>query len=164
VLSRAAQWFASSGIQEPGGGVARYYRTDLERNLPISTEITGYALSALLDLGQQTEALAAARFLCREAWNGCVMPFELEPSDGRLFSYFFDCGIIVRGLLAAWRASRDPEFLDVAAALGKSMITDFAGADGSYHPILEIPKKQPLEYEPARWSRSPGCSPLRWTG
>jgi hypothetical protein len=161
VLSRAAQWFVSSAIQEPGGGVARYYRTDLERNLPISTEITGYALSALLDLGQQTEALAAARFLCREAWNGCVMPFELEPSDGRLFTYFFDCGIIVRGLLAAWRATRDPEFLDVAAALGKSMITDFATVDGDYHPILELPGKQPLEYEPARWSRAPGCYQLK---
>ena len=81
VLSHAAGWYVRSGIQEPSGGVARYYRTDLERNNPISTEITGYAISALLDLGQQTEALAAARFLCREAWNGSTMPFELEPSD-----------------------------------------------------------------------------------
>jgi hypothetical protein len=161
VLSRAAHWFVQSGIQESDGGVARYYRTDLERNDPISTEITGYTLSALLNLGQQTEALAAARFLCREAWNGCVMPFELKPSDEGLLTYFFDCGIIVRGLLAAWRASRDQEFLDVAAALGKSMITDFAGADGDYHPILEITGKQPLEYEPARWSRAPGCYQLK---
>jgi hypothetical protein len=59
ILSRAAWWYVRSGIQEPSGGVARYYRTDLERNHPISTEITGYTLSALLDLEQQTEALAA---------------------------------------------------------------------------------------------------------
>ena len=106
VLSQAARWYVRSGIQEPSGGVARYYRTDLERNHPISTEITGYAISALLDLGQQAEAFSAARFLCREAWNGCRIPFELEPSEVCLFTYFFDCGIIVRGLLAAWRASR----------------------------------------------------------
>jgi hypothetical protein len=160
-LSHAAQWYARSGIQEPSGGVARYYRTDLERNLPISTEITGYAISALLDLGQRAEALAAARFLCREAWNGSAMPFELEPSDAGLFTYFFDCGIIVRGLLAAWRAFRDQEFLDVAAALGKSMIADFAGTNGDYHPVLGLPEKQPLPYDRARWSRSPGCYQLK---
>ena len=161
MLSRAARWYARSGIQEPSGGVARYYRTDLERNYPISTEITGYAVSALLDLGQQAEALAAARFLCREAWMGHTMPFELQPSDAGMLTYFFDCGIIVRGLLAAWRVSRDPEFLDVAAALGKSMITDFASTNGEYHPILGLPEKRPLEYDPASWSRSPGCYQLK---
>ena len=161
VLSHAARWYVRSGIQEPSGGVARYYRTDLERNYPISTEITGYAISALLDLGQVGEALAAARFLCWEAWNGSTMPFELEPSDAGLFTYFFDCGIIVRGLLAAWRASRDQEFLDVAAALGKSMIDDFAGTNRNYHPVLRLPEKQPLQYDRARWSRSPGCYQLK---
>jgi hypothetical protein len=161
VLSRAAQWFARSGIQEPDGGVARYYQIDLERNLPVSTEITGYAIGALLELGQQAQALAAARFLCREAWNGQTMPFELKPSDAGLFTYFFDCGIIVRGLLAAWRVSGEQEFLDVAAALGQLMITDFAGTNGDYHPILGLPAKQPLEYDPARWSRSPGCYQLK---
>jgi len=100
VLSQAARWYVRSGIQEPSGGVARYYRTDLERNHPISTEITGYAISALLDLGQQAEAFSAARFLCREAWNGCTMPFELEPSDAGLFTYFS----IAESLCAAcWR-------------------------------------------------------------
>jgi hypothetical protein len=41
--------------------------------------------------------------------------------------------------------------------LGKSMLADFAGTNGGYHPILELPGKQPLPYEPARWSRSPGA-------
>src|ERR1700719_4375150 len=46
----AGMWFLRSGIQETNGGVARYYRADLQRNLPVSTEITGYAISALIYL------------------------------------------------------------------------------------------------------------------
>jgi hypothetical protein len=150
-----------SGIQRPGGGVARYYRTDLRRNHPVSTEITGYALSALLHINEMDCALAAARFLCRRAWNGQSMPFETEASPEGQFTYFFDCGIIVRGLLAAWRATREQEFLDVAAPLGESMAADFASRQGDYHPILKLPEKQPLERDALRWSRSPGCYQLK---
>jgi len=141
--------------------VARYYRTDLRRNHPVSTEITGYALSALLHINEMDCALAAARFLCRRAWNGQSMPFETEASPEGQFTYFFDCGIIVRGLLAAWRATREQEFLDVAAPLGESMAADFASRQGDYHPILKLPEKQPLERDALRWSRSPGCYQLK---
>ena len=141
--------------------MARYYRTDLRRNHPVSTEITGYALSALLHINEMDCALAAARFLCRRAWNGQSMPFETEASPEGQFTYFFDCGIIVRGLLAAWRATREQEFLDVAAPLGESMAADFASRQGDYHPILKLPEKQPLERDALRWSRSPGCYQLK---
>jgi hypothetical protein len=39
-ISRAGDWFVHSGIQESNGGVARYFRTDLNRNHAVSTEIT----------------------------------------------------------------------------------------------------------------------------
>jgi hypothetical protein len=160
--SRAARWFAGSGIQEPSGGVARYYRTDLERNHPISTEITGYAVSALLFLDRPAEASAAARFLARHAWSGSSMPFEIEPVEIKQarFTYFFDCGIIARGLLAQWRATRETEYLDVAAALGNAML-DFAAADGEYQPVLTLPDKQPAPRDPLRWSQCPGCYQLK---
>jgi hypothetical protein len=158
VLSRAARWFANSGIQEHSGGVARYYRTDFERNNPVSTEITGYAVSALLFLDRPDEAASAARFLTRQAWSGGVMPFELEPAA---FTYFFDCGIIVRGLLSYWRSTGAQEYLDVAAAVGKAMLADFCSPDGSFHPILSLPGKQPLPRDPMRWSQSPGCYQLK---
>ena len=152
-----------SGIQESNGGVARYHHADTGRNARVSTEITGYAASTLMFLHRTTgeaqyleRASAAARFLARTAWDSAAhaMPFEIDPAE---FAYFFDCGIIVRGLLAAWRASRDQEFLDVAMALGKSMIGDFAGTNGNYHPVLGLPEKQPLQYDRARWSRSPAA-------
>ncbi|HEY1497525.1 MAG TPA: hypothetical protein VGF49_23365, partial [Candidatus Solibacter sp.] len=68
-LARTGEWFLRSGIQESNGGVARYYRTDVCRNLPVSTEITGYAVSALVYLHSVNKdprflerAITAARF------------------------------------------------------------------------------------------------------
>jgi len=161
LLDRAGQWFACSGIQEPSGGVARYYRADLAGNHAISTEITGYGVSAFLFFRQPGHAVASARFLAREAWNGDSMPFELTRGPGGFATYFFDCGIIARGLLAAWRATREEEYLAVAAALGRAMAADFASTDSDYHPILKLPDKQPLPRDPLRWSQSAGCYQLK---
>jgi hypothetical protein len=41
------------------------------------------------------------------------------------------------------------------------MLTDFAGADGEYHPVLTVPEKQPAARDPLRWSRCPGCYQLK---
>lgn len=86
------------------------------------------------------------------------MPFEIEPSA---FTYFFDCGIIARGLLAGWRYTDEQEFLDSATAIGKRMLADFCSSDGSFHPILALPDKQPIPRDPTRWSQSPGCYQLK---
>ena len=158
-ILRAGEWFLNSGIQESSGGVARYYRSDLERNLPLSTEITGYAASAFAylhgltgDKRYQACAAAAARFL-EAAWDPAAqaMPFELEAPR---LTYFFDCGIIVRGLLAAGGSPA------IAAATAKSTERDFAATDGFY-PILTLPEKTPLPRDPVRWSRSSGCYQLK---
>lgn len=165
-------WLLHSGIQESSGGVARYHRADLGRNLPVSTEITGYVASALAYLysvtGQaayRARAIETAHFLARTAWNSnaAALPFELDPPD---FTYFFDCGIVVRGLLAAGRvagADRQSaaECLSAAAAIGRQMAVDFRAADGSLHPILSLPSKQPVARDPERWSRSDGCYQLK---
>ena len=44
-LDRTGAWLLHSGIQEPSGGVARYYLADARENRAVSTEITGYAVS-----------------------------------------------------------------------------------------------------------------------
>jgi len=170
MLHRAGQWFLRSGIQEPSGGVARYYRSDLGKNARVSTEITGYAVSTLLYLAGRTggtnyteAALRAARFLTATAWNPALAAFPFEHSDNcdqpQPLAYFFDCGIIVRGLLQAWRATRDHSLLDTAAAAGHAMIDDFEAGPG-IHPILRLPEKQPLEYG-TKWSNGPGCYQLK---
>jgi hypothetical protein len=168
LIGSAGRWFLHSGIQETDGGVARYYRSDLHQNARISTEITGYAVSTLLFLHQRTRdpayldaALRAARFLTRTAWDARLgtYPFELAMNGKPGLAYFFDCGIIVRGLLRAWHASEDTEFRDAAIAAGRAMLADFQ-ARGAIHPILALPDKHPLAYEP-RWSAQPGCYQLK---
>ena len=157
---RALAWFQHSGIQEPGGGVARYHLLAEGRNLPLSTEITGYAVSALIWGGEREPAVRAARWLVEQAWQPSLqaMPFEIgEPLRP---AYFFDCGIIVRGLLAAWRATGELDFLLTARELGLAMGRDFWSAAGELHPILDLPSKQPWPYE-KRWSREPGCLQLK---
>ncbi len=169
-VESAGRWFLQSGIQEARGGVARYYRSDLGRNLPVSTEITGYSVSALLFLHQRTgdpayldAGLRAARFLTRIAWDPRLgtFPFELpvNGASGSTLAYFFDCGIIVRGLLYAWRVTEDTEYRDAAIAGGRAMLADFPSESG-LNPILLLPEKRPLAWEP-RWSASPGCYQLK---
>ena len=157
-IQRAGEWFLRSGIQESNGGVARYYRTDLQRNAEVSTEITGYTLSALVWMEHLERAEATANFLC-DVWDagGGAMPFELgEPG----FAYFFDSGIIVRGLLATWRRRPNERYLRTAAAIGWHMLRDHAAGD-DIEPILSLPSREPLERDPLKWSRSPGCYQLK---
>lgn len=163
----AGNWFLSSGIQESNGGVARYYFSDRKCNAPLTTEITAYYASALACLSKQDSdtryldaAIAAASYLV-SAWDADIsaMPFECA-ANGSRYSYFFDNGIIVRGLLAIWRECGKEEFLSTAIKVGDSMMRDFA--DGTHFtPILELPHKTALAHQEARWSRSPGCYQLK---
>ena len=164
LLTRAGEWFLHSGIQERSGGVARYYRTDLGSNALVSTEITGYAVSFLVYLYNQTgvaeyrdAGLRAAHFLVHTAWDADIGVFPFEHPAA--LAYFFDSGIIIRGLLSAWRATGQSEFLETAIAAGRGMLAHFRGAD-AIHPILTLPDRKPRPYEP-RWSASPGCYQLK---
>jgi hypothetical protein len=169
-LARAGRWLLDSGIQGPSGGVARYYRSEIGKNKPVSSEITGYHASALVYLFQITgdekyleRAGKTVNFLIDNVWNEQLQTFPFEhpspSSESRHHSYFFDCGIIIRGLLAVWRHTRDPRLLEVASAAAHGMIADFhAGPD--YHPILDLPAKEPLP-RTEHWSRTPGCYQLK---
>ena len=159
-------------VRNPGARrwSGRYYRTDLEANALVSTEITGYAVSALVylhrksgDDGLLQAAKRSGRFLAETAWDDSLGIFPFEHSNNGVrpqpLAFFFDCGIIVRGLLALWRETAEERILDVAVKAGLAMGRDFAGA-GLFHPILRLPGKQPLPHE-AQWSRRPGCYQLK---
>jgi hypothetical protein len=165
ILERAGRWFVESGIQEADGGVARYYRSDLRKNAPVSTEITGYAVSALVFLYERTgapeyrdAALRAACYLTRSAWDDSSFTFPFEPKSDR--SYFFDTGIIIRGLMSARRISEEEDFRYQVRQAGLSLAFDFLTLTDEFAPVISLPEKQPLPYE-ARWSRSPGCYQLK---
>ncbi len=168
VSRSAGEWFLGSGIQEAKGGVARYYFSDeRQRNAPLSTEITGYAASALVNLYKQSSevqyldaAINAANYLV-DAWDETcsAMPFERDEPNPR-HSFFFDDGIIVRGLLAVWREYKNEDFLATAVKVGTSMATDFAKGN-DFVPILELPSKAQEGRNPQRWSRSSACYQLK---
>ena len=158
-LEDTGRWFLRSGIRDANGGVARYYRSDLGQNVLVSTEITGYTVStfsylyAVTGKAQYREAaLESARFLMN-AWDPAsrTFPFEI----GSNLAYFFDVGIIARGLLSTGEAEFQPRLREAALSLA----FDFIG-DGAFHPIITLPDKQPLAYE-KQWSRSPGCCQLK---
>jgi hypothetical protein len=174
-LARAAQWFVGSGIQERSGGVARFYQADLQKNKPVSSEITGYTASTFAYLfttsGDElflSRARQTAAFLVDRAWDSELRTFPYEhPSPSREshhHAYFFDCGIIIRGLLAVWRQTHEDRLLDIAYSAAQGMISDFyntgAGHGPGYHPILELPGKEPLPHT-QQWSRSAGCYQLK---
>ncbi len=161
------EWFLGSGIQEANGGVARYYFSDRERNAPVSTEITGYAISALVNLYRQTSdagyldaAIRAGTYLVASWDDTCAaMPFECD-GEGQKFSFFFDNGIIIRGLLSLWREFKKEEFLETAIKVGDSMGCDFVSED-RFASILEMPGKTASPLDCARWSRSSACYQLK---
>ena len=166
-LTRAGEWFLHSGIQEPNGGVARYYCADAGCNRAVSTEITGYAASAYVYLHSLTRdpryleaALRAARFLSRTAWNAetCAMPFEMDPPA---LAYFFDCGIVgsrpAGGLARHRRRGISGSGRAGWAAPWRAISCRPKGG----HPVLSLPDKRPLERDPARWSRASGCYQLK---
>ena len=165
-LEQAGCWYLNSGIQEPTGGVARYYRVDLAKNAGVSTEITGYGVSTFVYLHALSgrdeyldRARAAAAFLTRSAWNDELRAMPFECGSGTPLTYFFDCGIVVRGLLTLYRTTGEEEWLEGAELCADAM-RDFRGTGGQYHPILSLPEKAPLPRD-ERWSRNPGCYQLK---
>ena len=157
-LERAGLWLLNSGIQEPNGGVARYFKSEEKVNAPLSTEITGYAVSAFLELYARTGNVAfleaaerAGSYLTSVAWRGelNLFPYETD-SHGSDLVYFFDTGIIIRGLLRLWR---------VTGRAGREMAKLFLAPRG-YHCIVRLPSQKALPDEPW-WSRTPGCFHLK---
>jgi len=169
-LLSGAKWFLQSGIQEESGGVARYYGMKEARNARISTEITGYAVSTFLmlykltgDEAHREAAVRAGDFLCDRAWDARCGTFPFEWSaDGVLpehWTYFFDCGIITRGLVRLYRETGEAKYIQRAEECARAMLADFVnGTD--IDPILELPSKRATERD-SRWSRSPGCYQLK---
>ncbi len=164
-FKRAGGWLLHSGIQNPDGGVSRYRSISDNRNLAVSTEITGYTASAYAWLYKRTReqpyldaAVRTARFLADTAWNAQLETFPFECSPGSP-GYFFDCGITIRGLLAVHRLTGEQRLREIALACGHSMARDYL-TQGAIHPIVSLPDRKPWPYE-KRWSREPGCFQLK---
>jgi len=101
--------------------------------------------------------IRAARFLTNDAWESAASTFPFEPGADR--AYFFDLGIIIRGLLSAWRTTGKEEFRARAQEAALSLAFDFLD-DIAFSPVISLPEKQPHPAAPG-WSRNPGCYQLK---
>lgn len=170
----ATEWQLSSGILQGQGGVARYYQTNRKTYAPVSHEITAYFLGSLLyshRISLETRpwdksllvsrALDIASYLDESAWHSqeATFPFEPIPEGQPAFAYFFDCGIILRGLIAAWRTTQNPRFLSRAVETASAMSNDFVRPD-RIDAILQLPGKHPVS-QGNRWSQAGGCYQLK---
>ena len=163
-------WLAHSGIQAESGGVSRYFAGDVGKYKNISTEITGYATQAytLLPLPAQTgllsNALRAGQFLCYDTGDPAegFFPFEISRDGSQLSdrAYFFDCGITIRGLVALWNITGDPQYLTRAERCGAAMMGRMSRVDGSFFPILDRATGIPSAGE-GHWSLEPGVYQLK---
>jgi len=166
-LERAGEWYLNSGIQDANGGIARFYRAAEGKNADLSTEITAYGVSALLELYQRLDderylaaALRAGDYLIHTAWSGEHRTFPFETGAGvPQLAYFFDLGIIARALLRLARVSGEAQYQRYAHLAAEAMARDFRAEEG-YHPILRLPDKTPVPHE-LWWSRRPGCFHLK---
>ncbi len=111
-----------------------------------------------MELGLTAEARRAGDYLIDHVWNSDlrVYPFELA---GPQFTYFFDTGIIARGLLRLFEHVGDMRYLNAGVQAAESMVVHFAASAG-FHPILRLPELEPVEYT-EWWSRRPGCFQLK---
>jgi hypothetical protein len=163
-------WLAHSGIQAASGGLSRYFAADTGQYRDISTEITGYAIQAYLGLplpgepGLLSHALRAGQFLCYDTGDQPtrLFPFEVAlsgfPPSER--AYFFDCGIIIRALLALWNTTADPQYLERAESCGAAMMGQMSRVDGSFFPLLDLAAGLPSAGE-GQWSLEPQVYQLK---
>jgi hypothetical protein len=121
-------------------------------------------LHTLTDDARYLSAASRAGNFLRYIWDKRLGVFPFEHSEGEPeregFAYFFDSGIIVRGLLRLYWTTGGSEWLEAAKACGCSMRENFAAGDSEYHPILRLPGKEPAS-RTAHWSRMPGCYQLK---
>jgi hypothetical protein len=166
----ALSWLAHSGIQAESGGLARYYRAEAGEYKDISTEITAYGIQAYLQLplpgesGLLSNALRAGQFLCYDATDPQtgLLFFELSPngSPASRLAYFFDCGIIIRSLIALWNTTADPMYLERAERCGAGMMGRMSRVDGSFFPVLDLETGIPSS-APGGWSLEAGPYQLK---
>jgi hypothetical protein len=115
------------------------------------------------DVRQRQAAVRAGDFLCDKVWDRQlgIFPFEWSGDEAvpEHRAYFFDCGIIARGLVRLYRETGEAKYLEMAEQCADGMLRDFVN-DRDIDPILMLPGKEPAARD-ARWSRSPGCYQLK---
>src|SRR6185312_2070802 len=89
-------------------------------------------------------------------------PFETSRDGSQLSAqgYFFDCAIVIRGLMALWNLTGDPQYLTRAERCGAALMDRMSRVDGSFFPFLARDSGIPSAGED-HWSLEPGVYQLK---
>ena len=161
-IHSAWQWLSRSGIQNESGGVARFYRADIQEYRDVSTQSTAFFISTFLRLGDYPqgsapyEALRAGGFLLDRAFHRSKELFAHEvhgrDNNPSAFAYFFDCSIIIRSLVDLWKATKEPAYVECAERCGFAVQNLMSRMDGSFFAVYDFARDQPID-DGETWSK-----------
>ena len=169
-IHSAWQWLSRSGIQNESGGVARFYRADVQEYRDVSTQSTAFFISTFLRLGDHPqgsaplEALRAGGFLLDRAFHRSKELFAHEvygeDNSPSACAYFFDCTIIIRSLVDLWKATKEPAYIECAERCGFALQNLMSRMDGSFFAVYDFARDQPLD-DGETWSTQPEVYQLK---
>jgi hypothetical protein len=155
--AKAADWLVNSGVQVRSDnplhslGFACWYDSETQTMPYVYSEITGYLTTMMCDLYDQTgdarfleSARGAAAWLARTAHPAtggfrCLYPIESTRFDYKNNQiYIFDTGVIISGLVDAFRASGDASYLQSAVTAADWLIRDLQKPNGAFYPVYEV--------------------------
>lgn len=173
-VANAAEWLVGSGVQVMSDnplhhqGFASWYEADTQSMPYVYSEITGYLVTQMCDLYDQTgdqrflaSATGAADWLLRtvhEPTGGFRCLFPLKPSrfDYKYDQiYVFDTGVIISGLVNVYRASNQDRFLKAAIKAADWIIEQAQKESGGFYPVYDLEKQSFIEND-SEWSLCSG--------
>ena len=168
----AADWMLSSGIQSNEGGFYAWY--DLAKKSPsfIYSEITGYAITALLFLKNiynddtyLEKARKAASWINNYALlkQGAVKTrlYENDSSADKLYSFSgenifsFDLGMVLYGMINLYKSTKEKIFLESCVKMADFLLDKMYKNDGSFHAIYNVNTEKAHEFFD-KWSNQSG--------
>jgi len=173
-VTKAADWLAGSGVQiitdNPlhKQGFVSWYEADTQSMPYVYSEITGYLVTMMCDLYDQTHdqrfldsAVGAADWLLHTAHpttGGFRCLFPLKPSrfDYKHHQiYVFDTGVIISGLVNVYRISGQAQYLEAAIKAADWIIGKAQKDNGGFLPVYDL-EKQIFNEQDSEWSLCSG--------
>jgi uncharacterized protein YyaL (SSP411 family) len=171
-ITSASHWLLESGIQSPQGGVYVWYDLEKEKHSFLYSEITGYAVTALLFLERLYQgslllerAELAAAWLQSHALHSCggvrARLYENDRDADIMYSFSaenifsFDSGIVLYALVNLYRRTRKPGYLEIARKLGEFLLS-MQETDGSLWPVFNSRQAKKIA-QPDKWSNQRGA-------
>lgn len=170
----AARWLLHSGIQNPpgaknangadiGGAFNAWFDPETNSYSYVYSEITGYALTALMYLyGEKgedlyrTHARQAADWLISTQTKEGAFPTALRYAENDFKSphfHTFDVGMVLNGLLCLYDSTKEERYLESARKAADWLIR-FQNPDGSL--AAHVTAEGEVTDTPTTWSTQPG--------